>query len=202
MRDAYDMIQYLEYLLHDSSASMWNDVKKLETLNAAYDQVVNRVIELHENWFYATATLTAGTAEFDATPFDFPSHPSTISKILFITDTDGVPLEPTVLQMRDYSYPALADRNIQMGYWIADDKIWVNADAYSGSLRLYYVRKPPRLQYGTADSGTDTTITLDSDTRPSIVNDYYNNAVFVIREGTGAGEEAPAGPSDSGGACG
>jgi hypothetical protein len=171
---------------------MWDDVKKLEALNAAYDQVCNRVIELHENFFYKTATLTAGTASFEATPYDFPAAPSTVSKILLLTDTNGVPVEPITLQQRDYSYPAVADRNIQMGYWLDHNKLWVNADSFTGNLRVYYIRKPGRMQHGTAEAGDSSTMTLDADTRPSIVNDYYNNMAFVIREGTGAGEEATA----------
>jgi hypothetical protein len=192
MRDTYDMLEYLEYLLHDTSASMWSAVKKLMALNAAYDQVTNRVIELHENFFYKTATLTPGTATLEATPYAFPAAPAGISKILFITDTDGVPVEPITLQQRDYSYPAVADRNIQMGYWLDHNQLWVNADAFTGNLRLYYIRKPGRMQYGTAEAGDSTTMTLDLDTRPSIVNDYYNSMAFTIRSGTGVGEEATA----------
>ncbi len=104
MRDTYDIMKFLEYLLHDTSASMWNDVKKLTAVNAAYEQICNRVIEAHENWFYKTASLTAGTPVFDGTPFDFPGAPAGINKILLVTDTNGDPLSPITIQMKEFGY--------------------------------------------------------------------------------------------------
>ena len=191
MRDAYDMMEYLEDILHDTQANMWSDLKKLRALNAAYDQICNRVIELYEDFWYTTATLTPGTAAWSATPFDFPAAPDTISKILYITDTDGVPVEPITPQTRDYSYPAVADRNIKMGYWLGDGQIWVNADSFVSNLRLYYIRKPARMLYGTADAKdtANTTITLQATMKPSLVDDYYNSLTLAFREGTDAGTE-------------
>ena len=196
MRDCYDIMQFLEYLLHDTSANMWSDVKRLMAINAAYEQICNRVIEAHEQWFYKTATLTAGTTSFDATPFDFPSAPAGLNKILLVTDSNGDPLQPMALQQKEYGYAPGAStdrvRSVNIGYWLDHDKLWVNSDSWTSDLRLYYIRKPARMQYGTAEAGTDTSMTLDADTRPEIVDDYYNDVAFTIREGTGAGLEATA----------
>jgi hypothetical protein len=189
-------MKFLEYLLHDTSANMWNDAQRLMAINASYDQIINRVIESHEQWFYKTATLTKGTAEWNATPFDFPAAPAGINKILLVTDANGDPLMPITVQQKEYGYaPGANDdqlRVVDIGYWLAHDKLWVNSAQWTGSLRVYYIRKPARMQYGTAEAGTSTQMTLDLDTRPSIVNDYYNDITFSIREGTGAGEEAVA----------
>lgn len=192
MRDTYDIMEYVTDLLHDTSANMWSNLKKLRAINASYDQICNRVIELHENWFYKTATLTPGTASWEATPFNFPSAPATISKILLLTDGDGVPINPINVAQRDLSFPSIISKNVRVGYWLDQDKIWLNADAYADNIRLYYIRKPARLQYGTAEAGDGTTMTLDADTRPEVVDDYYNNVAFMIREGSGIGEEATA----------
>jgi hypothetical protein len=193
MRDCYDIMKFLEYLLHDTSAAMWSDVKKLMAVNASYEQVCNRVIEAHEQWFYKTATLTKGTAVWEATPFDFPGAPAGVNKILLVTDANGDPLLPINLQQRIYGYApgATTDsvRVVDIGYWLDHDKIWVNSGSFTGNLRIYYIRKPPRMQYGTAEAGADTTMTLDADTRPEIVDDYYNSVAFTIREGTGIGLE-------------
>jgi hypothetical protein len=186
-------MKFLEYLLHDTSAAMWSDVKKLMAVNASYEQVCNRVIEAHEQWFYKTATLTKGTAVWEATPFDFPGAPAGVNKILLVTDANGDPLLPINLQQRIYGYApgATTDsvRVVDIGYWLDHDKIWVNSGSFTGNLRIYYIRKPPRMQYGTAEAGADTTMTLDADTRPEIVDDYYNSVAFTIREGTGIGLE-------------
>jgi hypothetical protein len=175
---------------------MWDNVKKLMAVNAAYEQVCNRVIEAHEMWFYKTATLTKGTAAWSATPFDFPAAPATVNKILLVTDANGDPIEPISLQQKEHGYVLGAStdtvRVVDIGYWLDHDKLWVNSGSWTGNLRMYYIRKPPRMQYGTAEAGADTTMTLDADTRPEIVDDYYNNIKFTIREGTGIGEEATA----------
>lgn len=192
MRDCYDIMDMLEYLLHDTSASQWSAVKKLMAINSAYDQICNRVIEAHENWFYKTATLTPSTAAWEATPFDLPSAPATVSKILLLTTTDGVQIDPIHLANREISYPDVANRWLKTGYWLGHDKLYVNADAWTDNLRLYYIRKPARMQYGTAEAGAATTMTLDLDTKPSIVDDYYNNVTFAVREGTAKHEEATA----------
>ncbi|MHA2046377.1 MAG: hypothetical protein ACW99G_16450, partial [Candidatus Thorarchaeota archaeon] len=196
MRDCYDIMKFLEYLLHDTSANMWSNVQRLMAINASYDQIINRVIEAHEQWFYKTATLTAGTAVWSATPFNFPSNPATVNKILLLTDANGDPLMPMTVQQKEFGYAPGAQtdqvRATDIGYWLDHDKLWVNSGSFTGNLRLYYIRKPPRMQYGTAEGGNDTTMTLDADTRPSIVDDYYNSTPFSIREGTGAGEEATA----------
>lgn len=192
MRDTYDLMKYLEYLLHDTQSQMWDNLKKLNALNGSYDQIVNRIIDLHENYFYTEATLTPGTAAWERTPFDFPAAPSTIAKILYVTTLDGFPLQPTNLALREFTYPSVSDKWIKTSWWMGHDKIYVNADAWTENLRLYYVRRPPRLQYGTAEAGADTTMILDADTKPSIEDDYYNNITFTIREGTGAEEEAVA----------
>lgn len=196
MRDTYDIMKFLEYLLHDTSASMWSNVQRLMAINASYDQVCNRVIEAHEQWFYKTATLTKGTVAWDATPFDFPGAPAKINKILLVTDTDGAHLRPIAIQQREQGYALGASSDsvvaVGVGYWLDHDKIWVNSKNWTGSLRVYYIRKPPRLQYGTAEAGAATTMTLDLDTRPEIVDDYYNDVPFSIREGSGLGEEATA----------
>lgn len=196
MRDCYDIMQFLEYLLHDTSANMWSDVQRLMAINAAYEQVCNRVIEAHENWFYKVATITKGTVSRNATPFDFPAAPATVSKILLITDTNGDPVNPIILQTKERGYLLGAsrdtDRVVDIGYWLDHDKIWINSNSWTGSLYMYYIRKPARMQYGTAEAGAATTMTLDADTRPEIVDDYYNDLPFTIREGTGAGEEATA----------
>jgi hypothetical protein len=189
-------MKFLEYLLHDTSANMWSNVQRLMAVNASYEQICNRVIEAHENWFYKTATLTAGTASWSATPFDFPGAPATVSKILLVTDTNGDPLEPISLQQKEHGYVLGAStdtvRVVDIGYWLDHNKLWVNSGTWTGNLRVYYIRKPPRMQYGTAEAGADTTMTLDADTRPEIQNDYYNDVTFSIREGTGIGLEATA----------
>lgn len=196
MRDTYDIMQFLEYLLHDTSASMWDDVKRLMAINAAYDQIINRVIEAHEQWFYATATLTKGSPEWDATPFDFPGAPAGVNKILLITDSNGDPIEPIALQQKEHGYVLGAStdtvRVVDIGYWLDHSRLWINSGSWTGDIRCYYIRKPARMQYGTAEAGTDTSMTLDLDTRPEIQDDYYNNLPFTIREGTGAGEQATA----------
>ena len=57
MFDAYDIDQYLQYLLHDAQAQMWDASKRLHAINASYDQICNRVIEAHENYFLYETTL-------------------------------------------------------------------------------------------------------------------------------------------------
>ncbi|MHA2084573.1 MAG: hypothetical protein ACXABD_12525 [Candidatus Thorarchaeota archaeon] len=109
-----------------------------------------------------------------------------LGKLLHMTSL--VPL----LRSRDYDRIMIGARNVPLGYWLDHNKLWVNAQSYTESLRVYYIRKPPTMQYGTAEAGADTTMTLDVDTRPSIQDDYYNNITFSIREGTGNYEEATA----------
>ncbi|MHA2068046.1 MAG: hypothetical protein ACXABY_27105 [Candidatus Thorarchaeota archaeon] len=189
MRDAFDIETYLEYLLHDSQAAMWDASKKMAAINASYDQINNRIMEAHENWFYTEATLSAGTAAWERTPFDMPA-PKTIAKILLLTDTEGRPIEPINLAARDYTYPIVANRNLQTGYWIGHDKLYLNADSWTADLRLYYIRRPPTLITGTAAAGADTTLTMAATPPPVPVDDYYNGVTMWLRGGTGNGESA------------
>jgi hypothetical protein len=121
------------------------------------------VIEAHEHWFYSTATLTSGTEAWEATPYDFPGAPAKINKILNVTDSNGRAIDPIPVQYRDYDRIMIGARNVPLGYWLDHNKLWVNAQSYTESLRVY-----------------------------SIQDDYYNNITFSIREGTGNYEEATA----------
>lgn len=187
MRDAFDIETYLEYLLHDSLAGMWDASKKLAAINASYNQVNNRIIEAHENWFYTEDTLTAGTATWERTPYDMPA-PLTIAKILLVTDTNGRQLDPINVVNREYGWPQ--NLNWPDGYWIGHDKLHVNADGYTEDLRLYYIRRPCTLITGTAAAGADTTLTMAAAPPPVPVDDYYNGITMYLRGGTGAGESA------------
>ena len=187
MRDAFDIETYLEYLLHDSLAGMWDASKKLAAINASYNQVNNRIIEAHENWFYTEATLSAGSGSWERTPYDMPA-PKTIAKILFVTDTNGRPLEPMNVVKREAGWPQAV--NWPDGYWIGHDKLHVNADSYAESLRLYYIRRPPTLITGTATAGDGTTLTMAAAPPPVPVDDYYNGVTMFLRGGVGAGESA------------
>jgi hypothetical protein len=199
MRDTWDIMKHLEYLLHDTQAALWSDVKKLHAINASYNQIINRCIDANENYFYTEAALSrnASDTDWERTAYDFPSAPSLISKILYITDTDGAPIDPIPLQNRDLSGVGVVNRDVNRlavpgGFWLGHNKIYLNIDGYTQNIRVYYVKRPAELQYGTAEAGAATTMTLDDDTKPSIENDYYNNIEFTIREGTGAGESATA----------
>lgn len=191
MRDVYDIETYLEYLLHDSSAAMWDASKKLAAINASYDQVNNRIIEAHENWFYQEDTLSYETAENDWEYAQYPMpSPKSIVKILLLTTADGNPIEPINVVSRDYNYPQVANRNVQMGYWIGHDKLYLNAKGYVEDIRLYYIRRPPSLISGTASAGAATTLTMAATPPPVLVDDYYNGVTLWLRGGMGAGESA------------
>jgi len=187
MRDAYEIGEYLQYLLHDSTESMWDEATRLTAINAAYDQICNRIIQAYENWFYTETTLTPGTSSWEKTPFELP-NPKTVVKILLVTDTDGRPIEPINLAMRDYSYPTVANRNVDMGYWLGHDTLYVNAKDYTDNLRLYYIRRPCRLLTGTASAGSTSSITFATSPAPDGVDDYYNGSYLWIKSGTGAGQ--------------
>ena len=191
MRDAFDIETYLEYLLHDSTAAMWNASKKLAAINAAYDQINNRIIEAHENWFYQEATLSYESAEnaWEYSQYAMPS-PKTIAKVLLLTDKYGVEMTPMNVVHREGSYPLVSNRNLPAGYWIGHDKLYINADGFTEDLRLYYVRRPPTLLSGTAGAGDATTLTCAAAPPPVPVDDYYNGVTMFLRGGTGVGESA------------
>jgi hypothetical protein len=190
MFDAYDIDKYLQYILHDSQANMWNAVRRLEAINRAYDQICNRVIEVHENYFLEEATLSAGTSVWEHTQFDLPAMP-VLQKVVLVTDADGRRIDPIPLQKRDMSAIMVqASGSRGEGYWLGHDKLFVNADAYTGNLRLYYIRRPPGMITGTASAGDGTTITLATSPVPEIRNDYYNDCWMRLKEGTGARERA------------
>ena len=200
MFDAYDIDQYLQYILHDAQAQMWDEQKRLHAINRAYDQVCNRVIEVHENYFYKEITLTAGSSSWEHTEFSLPSMP-TLQKILLITDADGRRIDPIPLQKRELS-AIMVQASGTRGevYWLGHDKLYVNADVYTGNLRMYYIKRPPAMIKGTASAGTGTTITLATSPVPEIRDDYYNEVWMRLTGGTGAGERAQI--SDYAGATG
>jgi len=198
MFDAYDIDQYLQYLLHDAQAQMWDASKRLHAINAAYDQVCNRVIQAHENYFLSEATLTPGTASWEHTPFDLPPMP-VLQKVVLVTNANGLRIEPIPVQQRDLSaviIQASGDRG--SGYWLGHDQLFINADAYGENLRLYYIRRPPGFIKGTASAGAATTITLATSPAPEIRNDYYNGVYMRLTGGTGAGERAEVTDYDGG----
>ena len=191
MRDCFDIETYLEYLLHDSTAAMWDASKKLAAINASYDQVNNRIIEAHENWFYQEATLSFESAENDWEYSQYPMpSPKTIAKILLVTDKNGVELTPMLVASREGTYPQVSNRNLPSRYWIGHDKLYVNAEGYTDDLRLYYVRRPPSLLSGTASAGTGTTLTLAATPPFVMIDDYYIGVRLWLRGGTGANENA------------
>ncbi len=198
MFDAYDIDQYLQYLLHDAQAQMWDASKRLHAINAAYDQVCNRVIEAHENYFLYEKVLTPGSASWEHTPFDLPTMP-TLQKIVLVTDTNGRRIDPIPIQKRDLSAIIIqASGTRGEGYWLGHDQIFVNADAYTGSIRLYYIRRPPRLYTGVASAGAASTITLVEVPAPEIRDDYYNDCWARLKGGTGDGERAQVTDYDGG----
>jgi hypothetical protein len=190
MFDVSDIDQYMQDLLHDSSAAMWNEQKRLNAINRSYEQVCNRIIEAHENYFYKEATLTPGTSTWEKTPFALPAMP-TIQKIILVTNTDGRRIDPIPVQQREYSAVAVQQGgNRGDGYWLGHDTLEVNAASFSGNLRLYYIRRPPGFIKGTATAGAADTITLATAPAPEIRDDYYNLCYMRLKAGTGAGERA------------
>jgi len=156
------------------------------------------VIEAHENYFYKEATLTAGSSTWEHTEFDLPSMP-TLQKILLISDADGRRIDPITLQKRELSAIMVqASGSRGEGYWLGHDKLFVNADAYTGNLRMYYIKRPPALIKGTASAGAGTTITLATSPVPEIRDDYYNEVWMRLTSGTGSGERAQITDYDGG----
>lgn len=190
MFDAYDIDQYLQYLLHDAQAQMWDAQKRLHAINASYDQVCNRVIQAHENYFLYESVLTPGSASWEHTPFDLPAMP-VLQKVVLVTDADGRRIDPIPIQKRDLSAIIIqASGTRGEGYWLGHDQIFVNADAYSGNLRLYYIRRPPKLITGTATAGDATTLTMATSPAPEYRDDYYNDCWMRLKAGTGLGDRA------------
>ena len=195
MRNAKDLYDYLCWLVQDTQASEWSQARKMVALNAAYDNIVNRVIQSYENWFDKYTTLTPGTVQDEATPYELPTMPFLL-KILSVTDSDGRPLTPISLQQRQYSHIDVSARNARYGYWLGHDYLWVNSGTYAETLSLYYTRKPSQLALGTAAAGSTTTMTMATGSatlqKPDPRNDYYNDVYFYLHAGTGAGERAKA----------
>lgn len=198
MFDAYDIDQYLQYLLHDAQAQMWDAQKRLHAINASYDQVCNRVIEAHENYFLSETTLSPGTASWEHTPFDLPAMP-VLQKLILVTDADGRRIDPIPIQKRELSAIMVqASGTRGEGYWLGHDQLFVNADAYTGNLRLYYIRRPPHLITGTAAAGAADTLTFAASPAAEIRDDYYNDVWMRLKGGTGAGERAQITDYDGG----
>jgi hypothetical protein len=148
------------------------------------------VIQAHENYFLAEATLTPGTATWEHTPFDLPAMP-VLQKVVLVTNNDGMRIEPIPVQQRDLSAVIIQSSGERgSGYWLGHDQLLLNADDYTGNLRLYYIRRPPGFIKGTASAGAGTTITLAATPAPEIRDDYYNGVYMRLTGGTGAGERA------------
>jgi hypothetical protein len=198
MFDAYDIDQYLQYLLHDAQAQMWDAQKRLHAINRSYDQICNRVIEAHENYFFQEATLTPGASTWEHTAFTLPAMP-TVQKIVLVTDNEGNPIKPILVQRRDRSAVLVqASGAVGDGYWLGHDQLFVNANAYSGNLRLYYIKRPPTFITGMATAGATDTITFAASPTPEIRDDYYNDCWARLKVGTGAGERAQITDYDGG----
>jgi len=190
MFDAYDIDVYLKALLHDAQAQMWDAQTRLYAINRAYDQVCNRVMQSHENYFYDEATLTAGTSVWERTEFAFPTMP-TLQKILLLTDADGRRIDPIPVQKRDMSAIMVqASGSRGEGYWLGHNSIFVNANNYTGNLRLIYIRRPPLLYTGTLSAGAATTATFPTSPVPEIRDDYYNEVYLRAKSGTAAPDRA------------
>jgi len=190
MFDAYDIDQYLQYLLHDAQAQMWDDQKRLDAVNAAYDQVCNRVIQAHENYFLTDDTLTPDDTQWEWTEYELPDMP-TLQKVVLVTDNDGRRIEPIPVQQRELSAIVVqASGNMGDGYWLGHDKLFLNSRDYTGNLRLYYIRRPPHLITGLAAAGASDTITFAASPAPEIRDDYHEKCWARLKGGTGAGERA------------
>ena len=198
MFDAYDIDEYLQYLLHDAQAQMWDATKRLRAINRAYDQVCNRVIEAHENYFLSEATLSAGATAWEHTAFALPAMP-VLQKVVLVTNADGRRIDPIPIQKRDESAIMIqASGTRGDGYWLGHSQLFVNADAYTGDLRLYYIRRPPGLYTAMASAGGAADITLVSTPAPEIRDDYYNEVWARLKVGTGVGERAQVTDYDGG----
>jgi len=147
-------------------------------------------MQVNEGYFEEHTTLTPGSSEWEYTIFTLPTMPE-LMEILHVTDTDGRPIEPIVVQRRAYSAIGVSfARNLQLGYWIGGNYIYINSESYSESIRLYYTKRPALLLKGTASAGADTTLTFASSPPPDVRDDYYNLSWLILKSGTGAGERA------------
>jgi len=181
--------------LHEPTESEFSDEHIVRAVNSRIEELVKLIVKEDENYFEffvenLDMTINTRGLSLEAYPF---------YRISRVERTDLSANKPIPLQIVSYknryeyeagmlfdsTYPKVSIRNKYLEF------IPIPSATVADCIKVYGMRTPFKLHYGTAQAGAATTITLaTSATKGSVetTNDYYKYCWLKITSGTGAGQ--------------
>ena len=175
--NAYELDLTLRDYLHGGNYSA---LRRLRALNRGHRKLCNRIMEACPAYYTKKTTLTYASEGY-ALPWD-------CYKVRMVQDADGERIPYVGLEgLRENIGGILADLfPARRGWYQLGTTLYVTPTTFTEDITIYYARRIPDLNWGTAESGSTTSITLDADMSPSGVDDYYTDVEMDFVSGTGA----------------
>lgn len=181
--NTYHMLLDVRDNIGEDVASHWGDNDVLRKLNAAQRKVANLFILTPGDWLIKSADLT---------PVDSViTLPDDCAKPVYMEE-ESSGCEITLsgnIRGRNFSRVtgAIAYEGITEAY-MEMNTIVVNRDSYTTEVTLWYQKRIPDLHTGAAAVGSGATkLIFQLTNEPKRVDDYYNDVVVEIVDGTGTG---------------
>ena len=159
-----------------------------KSLNMAQDYLLTKVAQSFQDYFTNSQTISysAGTNEYD-----IPGNAVQIRMIERVGDYYNEDLHPILINKKN-DYTSLETNPTTLRYpqffYVFGNKVGiVDADA-AGTARMFYIRKLPKIFYGTVTVPTTTTVVIPATPDIGTIddrNDYYNGAYLRIVSCTG-----------------
>jgi len=182
--NAYDLLVDIRASLDEASPSHWTDLEILNKINHAYRQITTKILLADKTYFTTkSSALTPSNSQL--------TLPSNCVKPIYLETSDGYPIEFS-LSLENRRVSRLVGTSLRTGdtdAFLLENVIEINADSFSDSCYLWYVRRIPLLHTcgvdDYADAGGAASISFTTALNPSFVDDYYNGVSIDVVSGTG-----------------
>lgn len=195
MQNLSDWITRVSYYIGDPNNTRFSTAEVALALNDAAIEVWELMIDNNRYYYYATYDISTVASTWSyALPPDF-------ERALILEDREGANADDHGIDIES----APPESRVGSTHWdIRGENLYLHncpTSTVSNKYRLYYVRRPAEMSYGTATAGAATTITLMGTATygtTSNQDDYYNNSRILYVSGPGAGTIATISDYDGG----
>lgn len=179
--DAYEMLEDVRQSIGESVAKHWKERELLRRLNRNYHAVSRFYLEADGDWFMETASLTTDANS----QITLPSDCFKASYLEVESSHERIDFRESVRESQIGKLPMTTLSYAPVAGFLVGNKIEINQDSYSETLKLWYRKRLCDLHGGQLATGTaDTSLIFDAELWPSGEDDYYNNRTVVIRNNT------------------
>jgi len=181
--NCYNIFSDVRSNLSESTAKHWADVDILRKINAEQRKWATIIASHPGDWLVTSSDITPSASLI--------TLPSDCAKPVYMEEkSSGIPI-PITTNVRDRRYTRGIGSTLFDGYTEAypiKDYLEVNKESYTSEVTLWYQKRIMDLICGTGDTGSGAAaIIIPIAMEPSMVDDYYNNAVIECTGGTNAG---------------